>query len=527
MKPCTPYRNPKYRSVKRLFLSSFLVTTLVLGFIRPDGGGLYAHPDDPDDHKGHGAQTSKTIGATAYKHMCTFCHGEDGNGGGKAMAYLYPWPRDFRKGVFKHRSTPSGSLPLDSDIFKTINKGIKGTAMPAWESALTDDETWAIVEYIKSFSSRFQTEKPKKPIDPGPAPPTTPESIKKGGQVYKEMRCSRCHGTDLKGGGPMADTLYDIWDHRAFVYDLTNPNINKFGYEKRDLFMTLTTGIDGTPMKSFSHLTDAERWDLVAYIRSKIQVDLLQKAEYEIDLYSQRTDQKIEDDPESSLWNDIPSHDVQLIVLNARKNPINRVRFQSVVNDKEIAIRVVWDDPVANRTSSRHQDFKDAVALEFALGDVLLHTHGHNEPFFGMGNRSKPVNIWQWRADWQTEIETKEELEYATKGMDMDVLIFGGEVNPVESLNPFRNVPIEELNAEGFGTLTPQPRTKQNIVGQGVWKDGQWHVVFRRSLKSLNKWDVKFKKKQPILIAFAVWDGAYQDRNGRKMVSMWQRLNLP
>jgi mono/diheme cytochrome c family protein len=528
MKPYTPYQNPKYRSVRRLFLSSFLVTALVLGFIGPDGGGgLYAHTDDPGDHKGHGAQTSKAIGATAYKHMCTFCHGEDGNGGGKAMAYLYPWPRDFRKGVFKYRSTPSGSLPLDSDIFKTISKGIKGTAMPAWESALTEDETWAIVEYIKSFSSRFQTEKPKKPIDPGPTPSTTPDSIKRGEQVYQEMRCSRCHGTDLKGGGPMADTLYDIWDHRAFVYDLTNPNINKFGYEKRDLFMTLTTGIDGTPMKSFSHLTDAERWDLVAYIRSKIQVDRLQKAEYEIDLYSQQTDQKIENDPESPLWNDIPSHDVQLIALNARKNPINRVRFQSVVNDKEIAIRVVWDDPVANRTSSRHQDFKDAVALEFALGDVLLHTHGHNEPFFGMGNRSKPVNIWQWRADWQTEIETKKELEYATKGMDMDVMIFGGEVNPVESLNPFRNVPIEELNAEGFGTLTPQPRTKQNIVGQGIWKDGQWHVVFRRSLKSLNKWDVKFKKQQPILIAFAVWDGAYQDRNGRKMVSMWQRLNLP
>ena len=144
-----------------------------------------------------------------------------------------------------------------------------------------------------------------------------------------------------------------------------------------------------------------------------------------------------------------------------------------------------------------------------------------------MGNRAKPVNIWQWRADWQQEIETKRELEYATKGMDMDVMIFGGEVNPVEALNPFREVPIEELNAEGFGTLTPQPNTKQNINGKGVWKDGKWQVVFQRSLKSLNKWDIKLERKQPILIAFAVWDGANQDRNGRKMVSMWQRLNLP
>jgi len=147
-----------------------------------------------------------------------------------------------------------------------------------------------------------------------------------------------------------------------------------------------------------------------------------------------------------------------------------------------------------------------------------------NEPFFGMGNRGKVVNIWQWRADWQTEIETKKKLEYATKGMDLDTMIFGGEVNPVDALNPFRDVPVEELNAEGFGTLTPQPQTKQNVLGKGVWKEGKWSVVFFRTLDSLNKWDIKFERKNPVLVAFAIWDGKHQDRNGRKVVSMWQRL---
>lgn len=109
----------------------------------------------------------------------------------------------------------------------------------------------------------------------------------------------------------------------------------------------------------------------------------------------------------------------------------------------------------------------------------------------------------------------------------MDVMIFGGEVNPVDSLNPFREAPVEELNAEGLGTLTPQPRTKQNIKGKGVWKDGKWQVVFTRTLESTNKWDVKFDNKLPVLISFAVWDGGYQDRNGRKVVAMWQRLHLP
>jgi hypothetical protein len=201
---------------------------------------------------------------------------------------------------------------------------------------------------------------------------------------------------------------------------------------------------------------------------------------------------------------------------------------QAVINEDAIAFRLEWEDGTENRSSSRHQDFKDAVAMEFALGDTLLHKHGHNEPFFGMGNRGKVVNIWQWRADWQTEIETKEKLKYATEGLDLDTMIFGGEVNPVDALNPFRDVPVEEMNAEGFGTLTPQPQTKQNVLGKGVWKEGKWQVVFYRSLESLNKWDVKFEKERPpILIAFAIWDGALQDRNGRKVVSMWQQLRVP
>ena len=85
-----------------------------------------------------------------------------------------------------------------------------------------------------------------------------------------------------------------------------------------------------------------------------------------------------------------------------------------------------------------------------------MHEHGHNEPFFGMGNRGKVVNIWQWRADWQTEIETKEKLEYATKGLDLDTMIFGGEVNPVDALNPFRDCLL-------YTSPSPRDRTRSRM----------------------------------------------------------------
>lgn len=527
------------------FVNAF--PSLLLGFFLISGTA-FAHSSSPakpeKDHGHHGGnhqshgeggmimrdgkQYRRGAGETVYKHMCVFCHGADGNGGGRATSYLYPWPRDFRKGIYKHRSTPSGSLPVDEDIYQTIMKGVPGTAMPAWKSALSEEEAWSVIEYIKKFSPRFENEKPKEPIKINQVPPTTTEASAHGKKLYEELRCQRCHGTDLKGEGPMASDLFDIWDHRAFVYDLTNPNTYKWGFNKKEIFMTLSTGVDGTPMKSYHHLTESERWDLAAFVESKVKKDTFQPAEYEIDLNVKKITSELDDEPENTIWNDVPINEVKLVPLNARRDPINRVQLQSLMNDEDIAFRVSWDDPVPNHTSSRHQDFKDAIALEFALGSVTLHTHGHNEPFFGMGNRGKPVNIWQWRADWQKEIETKKALEYATdEHMDMDVMIFGGEVNPVDSLSPFREVPIEELNAEGFGTLTPQPKTKQNITGKGVYKDGKWTVVFRRTLDSLNKWDVKFTSGHPILMGFAVWDGKLQDRNGRKTISMWQRLNLP
>jgi len=145
-----------------------------------------------------------------------------------------------------------------------------------------------------------------------------------------------------------------------------------------------------------------------------------------------------------------------------------------------------------------------------------------------MGNRSKPVNIWHWKAGLEEALEAEDDLEYAGGGVDMDALIYGGIMsNPVSKLNATGQNPVEELNAEGFGTITPQPPENQNIDGAGEWKDGIWTVVFLRDMPKTGKWDVDFANRiDPALMAFAVWDGAKEDRNGRKVISVWQRFNI-
>ena len=465
-------------------------------------------------------------GRNIYLHMCVFCHGEDGNGGGIATDYLYPWPRDFRLGIFKFRSTPTDTLPRDEDLYRTIIKGIPGTSMPAWGDALSPQDTWALINLIKNFSPRFSKESQGEKVTINEPPQVTPQLIAKGKELFTKHKCSACHGQSLRGNGRLAESLLDAWKHAVFVHDITAPSYYKGGFEAKDIFRTLSTGLDGTPMSSYAHLPEQDRWALVHYIRSQFTREL-KKAEFETDVYSFRKDFELNTDVNSPIWDGVKSTNLELRPLSARRDALEVINFASVNNGEQLAIRLKWEDPTKNAFSELNQDyFRDGVAVQFALGNVTLHTHGHNEPFFGMGNRGKPVNIWHWKSGLEETLEAEGDLEYAGD-LDMDALIFGGVMsNPVAKLNLTSENAVEELNAEGFGTITPQPADKQNVEGYGEWEDGVWTVVFLRDMLKTGKWDTAFIRKDPTMVALAVWDGIKEDRNGRKVISVWQRLNI-
>ncbi|MFQ5483156.1 MAG: ethylbenzene dehydrogenase-related protein, partial [Nitrospinaceae bacterium] len=392
---------------------------------------------------------------------------------------------------------------------------------------LSPQDTWALVNLIKSFSPRFRQEKLGARIEIHPQP-ATPESIARGKTLFMQHKCTDCHGESLQGDGKLADSLMDAWKHAVFVHDLTSPNNLKSGTEPEDLYRTLTTGLDGTPMGSYSHLPEKDRWALVHFIRSNFKEEY-QQAGYETDLFSYYVDSQITPDTASPVWEGVRSINLHLRPLSARRGAIEILNVASVNNGDVMAIRLKWKDPTKDGfVENRGDVFRDGVAVQVALGDVTLHTHGHNEPFFGMGNRGKPVNIWHWKAGLEETLEASEESEYSTGGVDMDALIFGGVMaNPIARLNTTLESAVEELNSEGFGTITPQRPELQNVEGLGEWKDGEWTVVFLRTMAADNKWDADLSAgKDPSLVAFAAWDGAQEDRNGRKVISVWQRLNI-
>ena len=214
------------------------------------------------DNSSRAAETDLGSGEKIYRENCVACHGERGDGKGPEANRLKTKPRDFSSGVYKFRTTPSGSLPLDEDIFRTVTRGVRTTSMLA-QLQLSEQERWAVVQYLKTFSKRFKEENPAQALAIPPKPLPDSKLIAFGRLQYQEAGCAQCHGAEGKGDGPSARDLKDDWGGPISPSDLTLKPF-KSGSDPEDLYRTLSVGLNGTPMPSYSDaLTPQQRWALV------------------------------------------------------------------------------------------------------------------------------------------------------------------------------------------------------------------------------------------------------------------------
>ncbi|MCA9189222.1 MAG: cytochrome c [Pirellulaceae bacterium] len=98
------------------------------------------------------------IATGLYRQHCSHCHGVSGDGNGPTAAYLNPYPRDYRMGIFKFKSTGKGTPPTHEDLLRILYEGVPGTAMPSFR-LLPDIEREAIVDYVKYLAIRGQVER--------------------------------------------------------------------------------------------------------------------------------------------------------------------------------------------------------------------------------------------------------------------------------------------------------------------------------------------------------------------------------
>jgi mono/diheme cytochrome c family protein len=212
-------------------------------------------------------------GKTVYAQNCAACHGIKGDGNGDAAAFLLPKPRNFVEAKYRLRSTPNGDLPTDVDLFRSVSLGMPGTPMPPWRHILSDEDRWAVVEYIKSFSPRFAdtNEGPKTVVSVGVPPARNQTSIAEGKALFSK-NCIACHGESGHGDGPSAATLLDDSQMKIKPRDFARPGLFKSGYATKEIVRTILTGFNGTPMAGFNGtIPEQDAWKIAYYVESFVR----------------------------------------------------------------------------------------------------------------------------------------------------------------------------------------------------------------------------------------------------------------
>lgn len=207
-------------------------------------------------------------GKQLYFRYCWGCHGFRGDGNGENAAYTNPAPRNFVAASFKCRSTVTGTLPTDEDLYNSISRGFNTTKMPSWIT-LTKQERADLVAFIKTFSPRRKTEAAGVPIVIPAEPRLTIASIKHGQELFQKLECWKCHGQEGFGDGPSASSLTDSNDQPIRPYNFSSGSRFKCGSTNQDLYRIFMTGVDGTPMPSLADVVKpGEAWDLVHFLRT-------------------------------------------------------------------------------------------------------------------------------------------------------------------------------------------------------------------------------------------------------------------
>ncbi len=438
-----------------------LLIALVLALLLP----LNAFPEDK--------------GKALYDEWCAQCHGYKGDGKGYAADFVFPKPRDFTKGTYKFRTTPSGDPPIDEDIIRSIRKGNLGTSMPPWER-FSGDQVQALVDYLKKFSPETFASKAT-PIKIGKEPGATQKRIEQGKKEYESAKCWECHGGAGRGDGQKGwqEKFKDDWGYKAFPTDQTSPWEYRNGSEVRDLFITITTGIDGTPMTSYGDtLSDEQRWALAYFVKSQ-QL----KRNLGVSLRGKRVN-AIPSSTEDVLWKSMDYLDLPIagqIIFDPRDfTPmITNVRVRSVYTSSEVAVMLEWDHKKPSRGEGGLPP--DAARLQFPSKIV----ESSEKPYFFMGDKKLAVNIWSWKASDNLGVE---------------------------------------LNAKGPTDITQQE--KQDVKTTAAYQDGLYRVIFRRLLNTGDQDDPVFEIGEFIPFAVTLYDGQNLEENNKGAISAWYYLIL-
>ncbi len=520
--------------------------------------------DAPDDSE----EAEKiAAGKEVYEKSCAHCHGTEGRGDGSAAENLLPKPRDFTRGLYKIRSTESGQLPTDQDLYDVITEGMSGSSMPEWETSLSANERWEVVAYIKTFYDGFkERETPPREISLEGKISYSKESVEIGKVLYTELGCIECHGNVGRGDGTSAPTLTDSWDFKTWPANLTQGWNYRGGADPEDIFKRFIGGIAGSPMPafegdSFYHfgLTEEES-KRYAPLENKAEngEELTEEEQAEYDQLYEKWDTAVlaaldraegtELTPETQKIYD----DAMKAVYEKSWHLANYVKSLSPEKQPDAAIgkNVLRSQyyAVGDLPTMGDEAWETFEASYFPLvGQIIIEPRQFNPTIDSVNvksfyNDTEVAFLFTW--DDRTNNTAVKENEDTGKtfedaiAIQFPVKVPKGPTAPKPYFLWGGKLPVylwqwkasavdkvTELTAKGMNNVVEQD-VQGKIQAKGEYSGGQYKLWVKRALKTEDRKDLQIGPAVFVPIAFSAWDGANGDVDTKRVISSWYTFVL-
>lgn len=484
-----------------------------------------------------GTEAQRESGKQLYGKYCSQCHGDKGDGEGYAAIHLRPRPRNFTTGKFKVRTTPNGALPTHQDLVNIIRRGMPYTSMPAW-SNFSDQQVSDIAYFLTTFSPDFsKPELVPQPVTLPSAPRASKESIELGKKAYDETGCGKCHGTLGRGDGPSAPTLKDDWGNPIHPADLAQNWTFRGGSSREDIFRTMSTGFNGTPMPSFADaLTPEQRWAITDFIVS-LSGDSSGPG-YSNLVVARHVREPI--DPAKGAVSFASAPVVRFPIIGQIMQPgrsfhppATSIAVQAIWDADSVALLVRWHDMSAQKTGANgpslpvppeeEQEPAAAAAGEgggaggvFGEAEVAPAPAGQAQNPFAEAEAAPSAPASEFSDAVAIQIPSQ-----APTGPRKPYFIFGDGQDAVDLwfFDLARPAPVQFT---GKGSADIAPKDPPEVTGVANYDQGEWSVIFKRPLRSAS--GAPFSAGQFMPIAFSVWDGFSRERGNRRGLTLWYSL---
>jgi mono/diheme cytochrome c family protein len=496
-----------------------------------------------------GTEAQRESGKKLYLKFCSQCHNDNGDGEGYAATHLQPRPRNFTTGKFKVRTTPSGALPTHQDLVNIIRRGMPYTSMPAWPD-LSDQEVSDLAHFITTFSPDFSNkENVPQPVPLPSAPNATKESLEVGKKVYEETGCVRCHGTLGRGDGPSAPTLKDDWGHPIRAADLTQSWTFRGGSSREDIFRSMSTGLNGTPMPGFlDALTPEQRWAITDFI---VSLSGSEGPGYSNLVVAKHVQDPIDLAKGAESFASAPAARFPIVGQimepgRAFHPPATSVTVQAIHDADSIAILVRWHDMSAQKTGKNgpslpvppEEEEEPAAAPAGDSGGASAGGGVFGEEVApAPAGQAAPGGAQQPGADpfGEPEAPPAAEASEFSDAVSIQIpsqvatdarkpyFIFGDGQNPVD-LWFFDLARPNPLQFTGRGSADIAANDTGDLTGVASYDQGEWSVIFKRPLRPTS--GAPFSPAQFMPVAFSVWDGFSRERGNRRGLTLWYSLYL-